>query len=113
MGAVDVSGSVVECCTKTYGGNQVQARLRLILCVCPALSTVHWVCCFLSLPCTIWTVANGTVIVNGQAVDLPLNLKTIADFLEEDGWETAAFGKWDIGCVGVFLQLFFLFARDV
>ena len=38
------------------------------------------------------------VIVNGQNIDLPLNLRTIADRLSEDGgWKTSAFGKWDAG----------------
>ena len=31
-------------------------------------------------------------------IDLPLNLRTIADRLSEDGgWETSAYGKWDAG----------------
>eukprot|EP00940_MAST-03C_sp_MAST-3C-sp2_P001088 g1088.t1 len=38
------------------------------------------------------------VIVNGQNIDLPLNLRTIADRLSEDGgWKTSAYGKWDAG----------------
>jgi arylsulfatase A-like enzyme len=37
------------------------------------------------------------VIVDGQNRDLPLNLKTIADHLQEGGWNTSAYGKWDAG----------------
>ena len=38
------------------------------------------------------------VIIDGQNIDLPLNLRTIADRLSEDGgWETSAYGKWDAG----------------
>eukprot|EP01043_Picozoa_sp_COSAG02_P035004 COSAG02_NODE_2480_length_8727_cov_7.654381_8_plen_314_part_00 len=39
----------------------------------------------------------NTVIVDGQDVDLPLNLLTIADYLSQSGWNTSAFGKWDAG----------------
>lgn len=40
---------------------------------------------------------NG-VIIDGQNRDLPLNLRTIADRLSEDGgWKTSAYGKWDAG----------------
>ena len=37
------------------------------------------------------------VIIDGQPVDLPLNLKTIADHFQEGGWNTSAYGKWDAG----------------
>lgn len=37
------------------------------------------------------------VIVNGQNVDMPLNLFTIADYLQQAGWNTSAYGKWDAG----------------
>ena len=36
----------------------------------------------------------NTVIVNGQDVDMPLNLLTIADHLQRGGWNTSAYGKW-------------------
>eukprot|EP01052_Picozoa_sp_SAG31_P079851 SAG31_NODE_39563_length_287_cov_0.829787_1_plen_80_part_01 len=39
----------------------------------------------------------NTVIVDGQDVDLPLNLLTIADYLSQAGWNTSAYGKWDAG----------------
>ena len=39
----------------------------------------------------------GCVIINGQAVDLPRNVSTIADRLRGGGFATAAFGKWDAG----------------
>eukprot|EP00729_Bicosta_minor_P021081 gene21081-29857_t len=35
--------------------------------------------------------------VMAQDIDLPLNLKTIADHLKEGGWHTSAYGKWDCG----------------
>ena len=38
----------------------------------------------------------GCVIVNGQAVDLPRNVSTVADRLGKGGWKSAAFGKWDV-----------------
>ena len=34
------------------------------------------------------------VIVDGQNVDLPLNLLTIADHFQRGGWNTSAYGKW-------------------
>jgi arylsulfatase B/arylsulfatase I/J len=38
------------------------------------------------------------VIVDGQNIDMPLNLRTIAERLSGDGgWETSAYGKWDAG----------------
>ena len=38
------------------------------------------------------------VIIDGQNVDLPLNLRTIGDRLSQDGgWMTSAYGKWDAG----------------
>ena len=37
------------------------------------------------------------VIVDGQCVDLPLNLLTIADHFKKGGWNTSAYGKWDAG----------------
>ena len=37
------------------------------------------------------------VIVDGQCVDLPLNLLTIADHFSRGGWNTSAYGKWDAG----------------
>ena len=46
------------------------------------------------------TISNqGCVIINGQAVDLPRNVSTIADRLSQNGsgFATAAFGKWDAG----------------
>jgi hypothetical protein len=33
------------------------------------------------------------VIVDGQSIDLPLNLLTIADRLQQGGWNTSAYGK--------------------
>ena len=35
---------------------------------------------------------------DGQNIDLPLNLYTIADHLKMAGWNTSAYGKWDAGC---------------
>jgi arylsulfatase B/arylsulfatase I/J len=46
------------------------------------------------------TMSNqGCVIINGQAVDLPRNVATVADRLSRNGtgFATAAFGKWDAG----------------
>jgi arylsulfatase B/arylsulfatase I/J len=40
---------------------------------------------------------NGEVIVDGHPSCLPLNASTIADRLQEAGWATAAYGKWDLG----------------
>lgn len=37
------------------------------------------------------------VIIDGQNVDLPLNLLTIADHFQRGGWNTSAYGKWDAG----------------
>ena len=37
------------------------------------------------------------MIIDGQNIDLPLNLKTVADHLSEGGWSTSAYGKWDCG----------------
>lgn len=37
------------------------------------------------------------VIVDGQNIDMPLNLKTVADRLAEAGWDTSNYGKWDAG----------------
>ena len=37
------------------------------------------------------------VIVDGENIDLPLNLFTIADHLKAGGWNTSAYGKWDAG----------------
>ncbi len=37
------------------------------------------------------------VIVNGQNIDLPLNLNTIGDGFRKAGWKTSAYGKWDAG----------------
>ena len=37
------------------------------------------------------------VIINGQNIDLPLNLLTVADQLQRGGWNTSAYGKWDAG----------------
>jgi arylsulfatase A-like enzyme len=39
----------------------------------------------------------GCVIINGQAVDLPRNVSTVAERLSKGGFQTAAFGKWDAG----------------
>ena len=40
----------------------------------------------------------GCVIINGQAVDLPREVQTVADRLRGGGgFATAAFGKWDAG----------------
>ena len=39
----------------------------------------------------------GCVIINGQAVDLPRGVQTVADRLRGGGFATAAFGKWDAG----------------
>jgi arylsulfatase A-like enzyme len=39
----------------------------------------------------------NSVIVDGENVDLPLNLLTIADYLSLAGWNTSAYGKWDAG----------------
>jgi arylsulfatase B/arylsulfatase I/J len=39
----------------------------------------------------------GCVIINGQAVDLPRNVSTVAKRLSSGGFRTAAFGKWDAG----------------
>lgn len=37
------------------------------------------------------------VIVNGAETDMPLNLLTVADHLQQAGWRTSAYGKWDAG----------------
>ena len=37
------------------------------------------------------------VIIDGQNIDMPLNLLTIADRLQRGGWKTSAYGKWDAG----------------
>eukprot|EP01044_Picomonas_judraskeda_P000316 COSAG03_NODE_14_length_22296_cov_10.813128_6_plen_320_part_00 len=37
------------------------------------------------------------VIVDGTPNDLQLNLLTIADRLQQGGWNTSAYGKWDCG----------------
>ncbi len=37
------------------------------------------------------------VIVDGTPNDLQLNLLTIADRLQQGGWNTSAYGKWDAG----------------
>jgi arylsulfatase A-like enzyme len=34
------------------------------------------------------------VIIDGQNIDLPLNLRTIADHFSDAGWNTSAYGKW-------------------
>ena len=34
------------------------------------------------------------VIVDGQNVDMPLNLLSIADHFQAGGWNTSAYGKW-------------------
>ena len=39
----------------------------------------------------------NTVIVDGQDVDLPLNLLTMADYFSQAGWNTSAYGKWSVG----------------
>ena len=38
------------------------------------------------------------VIVDGSPTDLQLNLLTIGDRLQQAGWNTSAYGKWDAGC---------------
>ena len=43
------------------------------------------------------TGGNAEVIVNGQPDQLPTNIKTIADMLSANGWNTSAYGKWDLG----------------
>jgi arylsulfatase B/arylsulfatase I/J len=40
---------------------------------------------------------NGEVIVDGHPSCMPTNVSTIADRLQNDGWATAAYGKWDMG----------------
>ena len=37
------------------------------------------------------------VIIDGQNIDMPLNLETIGDRLQQAGWKTSAYGKWDAG----------------
>lgn len=37
------------------------------------------------------------VIIDGQNIDMPLNLKTVGDWLQQAGWRTSAYGKWDAG----------------
>ena len=59
------------------------------------------------------TISNqGCVIINGQAVDLPRNVSTIADRLSQNGtgFATAAFGKWDAGqkCLFIFHTILLL-----
>jgi hypothetical protein len=39
------------------------------------------------------------VIIDGQNIDLPLNLRTIADHFSDAGWSTSAYGKWSVGFV--------------
>jgi arylsulfatase A-like enzyme len=40
---------------------------------------------------------NDEVITDGNPDIMPLTLKTIADHLQEAGWATSAYGKWDAG----------------
>ena len=40
---------------------------------------------------------DDSVIVDGVAGDLQLNVLTLADRLQKGGWKTSAFGKWDAG----------------
>ena len=37
------------------------------------------------------------VIIDGQDIDMPLNLMTIGDRLSRGKWKTSAYGKWDAG----------------
>ena len=56
------------------------------------------------------TISNqGCVIINGQAVDLPRNVSTIADRLSQNGtgFATAAFGKWDAGTASSEVFIYF------
>jgi arylsulfatase B len=43
------------------------------------------------------TGGNAEVIVDGQPDQLPTNIRTVADLLSAHGWQTSAFGKWDLG----------------
>lgn len=40
---------------------------------------------------------NDEVITDGNPDTMPLTLKTIAEHLQEGGWATSAYGKWDAG----------------
>ena len=40
---------------------------------------------------------NGEVITDGNPDTMPLNLKSIGEHLQENGWATFAGGKWDAG----------------
>jgi arylsulfatase A-like enzyme len=54
--------------------------------------------CLNSLACTsTMNARQGCVIINGQAVDLPKNVSTVADRLSAGGFKTAAFGKVGAG----------------
>ena len=45
------------------------------------------------------------VIIDGQNIDLPLNLRTIADHFSDAGWNTSAYGKWLVGCAFLLLLI--------
>lgn len=40
---------------------------------------------------------NDEVIVDGQPDQLPTNIRTMADILQDNQWITSAYGKWDLG----------------
>lgn len=63
---------------------------------------VHALCspsrtAFLSGRYALTTGMNAEVIVDGVPDQLPTNIRTLADLLQEAGWATGAFGKMDLG----------------
>lgn len=52
---------------------------------------------FLSGRYAYTTGSNSEVIVDGVPDQLPTNYRTVADLLLAAGWNTSAYGKWDLG----------------
>ncbi len=52
---------------------------------------------FLSGRYAYTTGSNSEVITDGVPDQLPTNIRTVADLLTDAGWNTSAFGKWDVG----------------
>lgn len=63
---------------------------------------VHQLCspsrtAFLSGRYAYTTGSNSEVITDGVPDQLPTNYRTVADLLSSGGWNTSAYGKWDVG----------------
>jgi arylsulfatase A-like enzyme len=52
---------------------------------------------FLSGRWAYTTGSNSEVIVDGVPDQLPTNYRTVADLLSANGFNTSAYGKWDLG----------------